>query len=133
MLDSEVSSGKTHFHLDSEKAGYLSYASESDAELQDLERRMKVLIGHHDIVFTGPDVIYEQEDTAYLEARFHEVWAGKRKLVVVSPINGAAITSADAHHGKGGRAVRLRPGTSLIEIVERKEPMLYAIEFGEDF
>jgi hypothetical protein len=93
---------------------------------EELEARLRVLIENHAVKFKGPLARFPEE--RFVEASFYSEWRGERKLVVVKGINGSYITSADARHGKGGRAERLRPGMAMLEIAGYE----YAIEFGEE-
>jgi len=115
-----------HVHLNDPSDSFVSYETNGIADRGELEKRLGMLISHHDIVFKGPSAIYEED--RFVEASFFPEWTGERKLVVVKGINGSYIASADARHGKGGRAERLRPGMAMLEI----EGYEYAIKFGEE-
>ncbi len=104
----------------------IKYETNGIASQDELETRLHALIENHAVKFKGPLAILPED--RFVEASFYPEWRGERKLVIVKGINGSYITSADARHGKGGRAERLRPGMAMLEIAGYE----YAIEFGKE-
>jgi hypothetical protein len=116
-----------HFiELNDPSDSVIKYETNDVAPRDELEKRLYVLIQNYAVRFRGPDPILPEDKL--VEASFYPEWRGKRKLVYLKGINGSYITSADARHGKGGRAETLRYGRAIIEIKGYE----YAIELGMD-
>ena len=115
-----------YIELNDPSDSVIKYETNEIADRGELEKRLYVFIQNYAVRFKGPLAVLPQD--RLVEASFYPEWRGKRKLVYLKGINGSYITSADARHGKGGRAETLRCGRAIIEV----QGYEYAIELGDD-